>query len=202
MKLPIECVECHKIALEVGGNGSCARCYQAAWRKVHPEQVKAAKQKYKAANDERIKAQDAVRRSEHPERQRAADARWYAKHREKSNAISRAYYQAHRSRIAERYARWGATHREQVKALAQRREARKRALPATLTAEQWTAILAAFKDRCAYCGRSGLKLEQDHVHPLSKGGAYEMGNIVPACRPCNARKGNRVPLKPVQTLLL
>lgn len=61
----------------------------------------------------------------------------------------------------------------------------------TLTKEEWEKILEKFKYRCAYCRKEG-KLEMDHVIPISKGGPTTKENIVPACRSCNSKKGNRI----------
>jgi 5-methylcytosine-specific restriction endonuclease McrA len=45
---------------------------------------------------------------------------------------------------------------------------------------------------CQYCGtRKDLTL--DHVVPSSRGGAQNWGNLVTACRRCNARKGDFTP---------
>lgn len=63
---------------------------------------------------------------------------------------------------------------------------------ATLTVEEWLAILARFGGRCAYCGRSGRQT-QDHVLPLTRGGAHSASNVVPACKSCNCRKQKRTP---------
>lgn len=52
----------------------------------------------------------------------------------------------------------------------------------------WQDIKAFFGNKCAYCGKS-VKLEKEHVIPFSKGGTFSVGNIVPACRKCNASKG-------------
>lgn len=60
-----------------------------------------------------------------------------------------------------------------------------------LTADDWKFILYKYKNRCAYCGKTG-KLEMDHVVPVSKGGNTTKDNIVPACRTCNSRKSNSV----------
>ena len=43
---------------------------------------------------------------------------------------------------------------------------------------------------CAYCGATDTALQRDCVLPLSRGGRYTIGNIVPACRSCNASKSN------------
>lgn len=49
--------------------------------------------------------------------------------------------------------------------------------------------------RCVYCG---ARLDQhtatlDHVSPLARGGAHEIGNLVSACAPCNRLKGDLLP---------
>lgn len=49
--------------------------------------------------------------------------------------------------------------------------------------------------RCHYCGRHvGVNsLTMDHVIPLIRGGRSVRGNMVPACRDCNARKQSQLP---------
>jgi 5-methylcytosine-specific restriction endonuclease McrA len=57
---------------------------------------------------------------------------------------------------------------------------------------------AALRDclkRCVYCAEQ-LALEAatlDHVHPISRGGANDSGNLVVACAPCNRMKGDLLP---------
>ena len=48
---------------------------------------------------------------------------------------------------------------------------------------------------CQYCGRKGVagELTLDHVLPRSRGGSTSWENLVAACRPCNNRKGDRLP---------
>lgn len=58
-----------------------------------------------------------------------------------------------------------------------------------LTDEQWTALALAWGG-CAYCGAVGRPLQRDCVLALSRGGRYTLTNIAPACRSCNASKGN------------
>jgi 5-methylcytosine-specific restriction endonuclease McrA len=49
-------------------------------------------------------------------------------------------------------------------------------------------IFEAWQHQCAYCGEPADTL--DHVKPRHKGGATVTTNLVPACRPCNRRKGS------------
>lgn len=57
---------------------------------------------------------------------------------------------------------------------------------------QWQAVVDAFGRACAYCGAEG-DLVMDHIVPINKQalGEHRLGNLVPSCRACNARKGER-----------
>lgn len=56
-----------------------------------------------------------------------------------------------------------------------------------LTTAALQARFAMFGNCCAYCGVSG-DMQIEHVVPLSKGGAHDAMNIVPACQSCNYSK--------------
>ena len=51
---------------------------------------------------------------------------------------------------------------------------------------------------CQYCGSTAENV--DHVIPRSRGGPHEWDNVVAACRRCNSRKENRLPLEAGLTL--
>ena len=53
---------------------------------------------------------------------------------------------------------------------------------------QWATIVAWFGGLCCYCERAPWT-HMDHVLPISKGGKTTAANCVPACAPCNYRKG-------------
>lgn len=54
------------------------------------------------------------------------------------------------------------------------------------------AVLTRDRRRCQFnqCGRAATTV--DHVVPRSRGGRHEWTNVVGACAPCNARKGDRL----------
>lgn len=56
---------------------------------------------------------------------------------------------------------------------------------------------------CAYCGHHGApdELTREHIHPTSRGGQDSWMNCITACRPCNGRKGNRLPEEAHMSLL-
>jgi 5-methylcytosine-specific restriction endonuclease McrA len=53
------------------------------------------------------------------------------------------------------------------------------------------AVFGRDGHRCQYCGGPAESL--DHIMPRSKGGNHTWDNVVACCRPCNIRKGDRLP---------
>jgi len=53
------------------------------------------------------------------------------------------------------------------------------------------------KGVCHYCEKpvSPKELTLDHLVPLARGGKSSKGNCVPACKDCNNRKKNLLPLE-------
>jgi len=73
------------------------------------------------------------------------------------------------------------------------RRFRKRGSATDFRVGDWEDTLFIFDYRCAYCGRTGIKLTQDHVIPLARGGGHTISNVVPACHRCNCAKHTRLP---------
>ncbi|MFW9914186.1 MAG: RNA-guided endonuclease IscB [Candidatus Thorarchaeota archaeon] len=44
---------------------------------------------------------------------------------------------------------------------------------------------------CAYCGKTNLPLEIEHILPKSRGGSDRVSNLTLSCRPCNLKKRNQ-----------
>lgn len=129
-----------------------------------------------AATREACREYARKRRRENPEAARAASRRWSAKNPGRMAAICRAYAKANP---------------EVFRRAARLRRARKAMVATTLTNAEWTEALAVFNGACAYCLRADRPLTQDHMVPISRGGPHSLENIVPACGPCNSRKGDR-----------
>jgi 5-methylcytosine-specific restriction endonuclease McrA len=56
---------------------------------------------------------------------------------------------------------------------------------------------------CAYCGGHfhADELTREHITPTSRGGRDTWMNCITACRPCNGRKGSRLPEEARMSLL-
>lgn len=53
-----------------------------------------------------------------------------------------------------------------------------------------TAVLKRDHYKCAYCGTKANTV--DHIIPKSRGGKHMWENVVAACRPCNAKKADKL----------
>lgn len=65
-----------------------------------------------------------------------------------------------------------------------------------LRASQWWKRKLA-KGVCHYCGRSfsPKELTMDHIVPVSRMGKTTKGNVVPACKECNNKKKQLLPME-------
>ena len=52
-------------------------------------------------------------------------------------------------------------------------------------------LLEKWKRKCAYCGKSNIPLEIEHVIPKSRGGSDRVSNLTISCHKCNQKKGNK-----------
>lgn len=53
---------------------------------------------------------------------------------------------------------------------------------------EWSALTQLYGGRCAYCFNEAQVVE--HIQPMALGGGHTIDNLVPACQPCNASKGD------------
>lgn len=112
------------------------------------------------------------------ERERTQNRQWHLEHRPWLDPTKREYHNAWR-RAADRTIEYADRRALEINA-----EGR-------YTLEEWYALCEKYGNKCLGCGRPDVKLTQDHVVPLSRGGSNWITNIQPLCMPCNASKGVR-----------
>lgn len=143
----------------------------------HPGRIREIKAKYQAAHRAEHSRRSADRlnakRRADPEAARERDRANRAAEPEARRAYERAYY--------------AATRDQRMLVIHRRRARRAGAGQFTVTLRDWKRLVARHDHRCAYCGSMG-PLQQDHVIPIARGGRHSIGNLVPACGPCNRRK--------------
>jgi 5-methylcytosine-specific restriction endonuclease McrA len=52
-------------------------------------------------------------------------------------------------------------------------------------------LLEKFNRTCAYCNKTDVPMEIEHINPRSRGGSNRISNLTLSCRPCNQKKGNQ-----------
>lgn len=171
------------------------REYERKHRSTHAEQLAQYRRSYYARNADAIHERDRVYRENNKERRRER---------------SRAYYQQNRDKLLEQVRVWSAANRNRVRVITQRKRARRRSLPKTLTVAEWQYALEYFNGCCAVCGRQLSDLfgshvsHADHWIPISSPACTGTvaTNIVPLCGGvdgCNNRKGARDPVEFLET---
>ena len=62
------------------------------------------------------------------------------------------------------------------------------------TLSEWETLKAQYNWTCPSCKKSEpeIKLSEDHIVPLSKGGSDNIENIQPLCQSCNSKKYNKI----------
>lgn len=156
--------------------GLCRACYDHQHHETHQEKRREATRRWNEV---------------HKEERRGYKRQYRADHKAELSEHGRQWYEAHRAERCDYNCQWRKANPDKNRKGTQRYRALKAGLPATLTEAQWQEILEEHGHACAYCGAAGVLLEQEHVIPVTRGGGYVKDNIVPACSPCNRRKGTK-----------
>lgn len=181
---------------KTGFQPACKKC-QREWRSTNRDKLHQDYRQRYDNNPEKWLEYSKTYRKKNPGKQ-ASDARKrYAANLEKSREYSRKQYAANPQARIRSSRKFAMANPEKARLIMNRREARRRSLPATLTNQQWEDALAYWHGCCAYCGNQpGLFrntiLTMDHFVPLLSPDCpgTVSTNIVPACYGCNSSKNH------------
>ena len=137
-------------------------------------------------------------RRHNPERNKQNTAKWIATHQERykdyKRKSDRKYYLNNKEKVQESQRVWRENNREKWNFNGQRYKARKKGAQGNHTFQDWTSLREKNQFCCLVCDRREpeIKLTEDHVIPLSRGGTDYIWNIQPLCRKCNSKKHNKI----------
>lgn len=137
-----------------------------------------------------LRVTKAAYRKSHPESKRAEDARRYVKKAPRIRARVAAYRQANPGKLQRKDRDYAKANPAIRRSIDLRRKARKKFAPGRgITAGEFQSVISGTVGICSYCN-GYAPLELDHIEPVSKGGAHDIENATPACRPCNSTKSD------------
>lgn len=116
---------------------------------------------------------------------------WNDSRRSKSVERARTWRVENPERDKESHRNWRKNNRPKIAAAKARWNERARSAGPAFTWQEFEALIVLYEGRCAYCGSTPRIIEHDHRTPLSRGGANNIGNILPCCRRCNSEKGSQ-----------
>ena len=122
----------------------------------------------------------------------------YQKHLAQRLQDKSVYRETHRADLREKAAEyrkqswdvnklWRTSNREKIRLTAARRRARVRGNTIGLVTVR--DVKSMLTKPCTYCGNKSEHI--DHVIPLARGGSHSLGNLAPACQPCNLQKNKK-----------
>lgn len=157
-----------------GLNSWCKTCFKKQVSKRYfenPEPAKQVSRQWRIDNPEKTKQNNKSWRINNAEYKAAKDLDWRKNNREKYLENSRTWASNNRLRRREN-------------------ELRRRARKYNNGVYKVTIKeLRKLRDQnCLYCGQQA-KITIDHILPIARGGAHSIGNLAPACQPCNSSKG-------------
>lgn len=181
-------------------------------RDGHDSWCKDCRRTYYKENIEEIAFKKHVYRQTHKDKVQAYTKRYWKENKEKLSQRYKEYIQSeqgkqvraairerHKEKLKKKYREWQRSKagQESGRRRGRRYRAKMREASCNVTDEGWCECLEWFDYQCAVCGLTqqeslnlwGRVLDMGHAFvPLSKGGGYDIDNLVPLCTSCNAKQ--------------
>lgn len=158
--------------------------YTKAWRERNPERVKELNRLTHLRNPYERKSKQLRLVMRHLLRRRPTQE-VLMQRAKRVKEMARLYREAHKAEYAAY--RKTETYRLNSAVQSHRRRMHVRMNGGDFTAAEWRDKCALLGNVCIYCGEA-KRLTIDHKIPLSRGGANDISNVVPACASCNLKK--------------
>jgi len=179
------CVSCKAIsdARWRADNADKERERSRRWADTNPEKIKEGKRRWRASNPEKAR-----------EGNRRRSTRWRANNPDKVRENSQKWRVNNPDKARAAVSRWQKNNPEKHVANQHRRRTRKTQAGGSYTAAEFKALCEQYDNRCLCCGRSfdEVRVNVDHIIPISSGGTSNIDNLQPLCQKCNFEKHDKI----------
>jgi len=175
--------------------------YNRQYNARNKERIKKQQREYYYANKGKISENSRKYRQKNKEKLDEYMREYREANPEKIRTGQKIWKKSNRDKLREYDRQWTAKNGDKKRAIKARRNARKRALPATFTADDWNNALSYFNGLCAVCDDPVASLfaaaHGDHWIPLSADNCPGTvpTNMLPLCASCNLSKSASDPVE-------
>jgi hypothetical protein len=176
----------------------CVRCGTSEWNewKSCKECARRKTNQWRLDNPDRKKENDRRWQKEHPENCAKRNKKWKINNLERCLEITRISGRNWRKNNPEKQHLacnlWKKNNKTKSSIYENKRRAIKLKNGGSYTEKEWIELCHNFGNKCLACGKSNVKLTQDHVIPLVLGGSNSINNIQPLCKSCNCKKHKKI----------
>lgn len=167
------------------------------WREKDPEKARRIWRESADRNMPQKREQAKRYRAANQEKVRADYAAWRERNKERLREYMREYgpkwAEANRDKTRAAVKRWRLKNPKKAHHSTQCYWARKHGAEGSHTFREKQALLERQGHRCFYCAAKLTEYHADHFVPLSRGGSDYIDNIRMACPSCNCRKSDKLP---------
>jgi len=119
---------------------------------------------------------------------------WNKKNPEKAKKIQKDYRERNREKVRMAQKKWARLNTNKIREYSRKRRNSKFNAKGFHTQGEWELLKRQYGFICQSCNKSEpiIKLTEDHIIPLSKGGTDYIDNIQPLCGSCNCKKHTKI----------
>lgn len=130
---------------------------------------------------------------EYRESNRLQTRQWYWRDPQHARQVRTSYYKRNRPLELSRAKSYRQRNPDKIRLFNTIYNKRNRMAVGVCTEQQWLWRVEFYGWHCVYCAKilTESTLTIDHRIPLARGGTNWPANLLPACKPCNSRKGAR-----------